>query len=91
MARAKRPRKPKNPARSKRAAAAAPSERQTRTKAELVPPSRRPPTAVGVDLPERHRPALSRVLQLLRTAVGAMLDIADAAADAITKGREGRA
>ena len=52
-------------------------------------PQRRSP------LPERSSPAPSRpvlydVLQTLRTAVGAMLDIADAAAEAITRRLEGR-
>jgi len=80
-------------------------ERQTQAKSELVPPARRPPTAVGADtpppppepvrLPQRHlptprRPVLFELLQTLRTAVGAMLDIADAAADAIMKRIEGR-
>jgi hypothetical protein len=82
-------------------------ERPTQAKGELVPPARRPPTAVAADtppppqrepvrLPQRRspepgRPVLYEWLQTIRTAVGAMLDIADAAADAITKRLEGRA
>lgn len=76
-------------------------ERQTQDKAELVPPARRPPTAVGAGTPpppprpprrspsdpEPHRrPALLRVVEAVRAAVGAVLDLADAAADAVTKG-----
>jgi len=49
-------------------------ERQPEQKAELV-------------APEPHRrPALFRVLQAVRAAVGAVLDLADAAADKVTKG-----
>src|SRR5437867_6564844 len=76
-------------------------ERQTQEKAELVPPARRSPTAVGAEtpplpprepprahhapVPERDRPVLLQVLDSLRTAVGVMLDIADTAAEAITR------
>jgi hypothetical protein len=78
-------------------------ERETQEKAALVPPSRLPPTAVGVGTPppppppplpsrpphpspEPHRrPALFRALQAVRAAVGAVLDLADAAAAAVTK------
>jgi hypothetical protein len=74
-------------------------QRETQEKADLVPPSRRPPTAVGVGTPpppppsrpshpspEPHRrPALFRALQTVRAAVGAVLDLADAAAAAVTK------
>ena len=81
-------------------------ERQTQENAELVPPARRPPTAVGAgtpplpprpsgpsrSTPESHRrPALFRLLQTVRAAVGAVLDLADAAVDAVTKGLQGRA
>src|SRR2546422_10389337 len=106
MGKDKKPRKPKPPEEE--------LERQTQAKGELVPPARRPPTAVGTDtppppprepvrlpqprspLPQRRspepgRPVLFEFLQTLRTAVGAVLDIADAAADAITKRLEGRA
>ncbi len=82
-------------------------EGQTQEQAALVPPARRPPTAVGAEtppppprepprsvpapVPERRRPTLFRLVAAIRTVVGAMLDIADAAADAITKTLEGRA
>ncbi len=80
-------------------------ERQTQEKAELVPPARRPPTAVGTGTPppppppprpspsasERHRrPTLFRALQAVRAAVGVVLDLADAAAEALTKGLQPR-
>src|SRR5437867_10066120 len=76
---------------------------QTQEKAELVPPARRPPTAVGAATPPRppppprpprsrpsppaahRRPIPFRLLQDLRAAVGGGLDLADAAAAAITK------
>lgn len=45
----------------------------------------RPPATIDRDVPERHRPAVDRLLRLLRSAVGALLDVADAAAGAITK------
>jgi len=81
-------------------------ERQTQEKAELVPPARWPPTAVGAgtpplpprpsrpshSAPEPHRrPPLFRLLQTVRAAIGAVLDLADAAADAVTKGLQRRA
>jgi hypothetical protein len=47
-------------------------ERQPQEKAELVAPERLPT-------------AFSRALQAVRAAVGAMLDLADAAAEALTK------
>jgi len=40
---------------------------------------------------ERHTPALAEVVHALRLAVGALLDFADAAAEAITKRMERRA
>jgi hypothetical protein len=61
-----------------------------------------PPPREPISLPERRsslpqrsssapsRPVLYDLLQTLRTAVGAMLDIADAAAEAITRRLEGR-
>jgi len=91
-------------------------ERQTQEKAELVPPARRPPTAVGAETPplppkepprsppppspspqrrpvvsERQPLALTDLVQALRMAVGVLLDVADAAADVIVRGLEGRA
>lgn len=49
-----------------------------------------------VRLPERQsspvgRPVLYDLVQTIRAAVGAMLDVADAAAEAITRRIEGRA
>src|SRR5437870_10361420 len=94
------PGKRKGPVENKDSGSEEEFERQTQEDAELVPPARRPPTAVGAgtpplpprpsrpshSAPEPHRrPALFRLLQDLRTAVGAALDLADAAADAITK------
>src|SRR5205809_7315880 len=81
-------------------------ERQTQEKAELVPPVRRPPTAVGAGTTPppppnprpsdpgpapHHRPVLWRLLQTVRTSVGAVLDLADAAAEVIVRGLTGRA
>src|SRR5882762_2347528 len=98
MGKGKKPRKPRPPEEA--------LERPTQAKGELVPPARRPPTAVGTDAPpppprepvglQRRPPAPSRpvlfeLIQTLRAAVGAMLDVADAAAEAITKRIEGRA
>ena len=100
MRKGKKPDKSKTPPKSKDSGGAAEFERQTQEKAELVPPAGRPPTAVGAATsprpprpprsrpspPEAHgRPILFRLLQDLRAAVGAGLDLADAAADAITK------
>jgi hypothetical protein len=74
-----------------------PRKPRTQPKGELVPPARRPPTAVGADtlpprepsrphLPERvhQRPVLYRFVQGLRQVAGALLDLADGVADAIT-------
>ena len=62
--------------------------RQTQEHAALVPPARTPSPS-----PERrpvvsqsHLPALLEWAQAIRAAVGAVLDFADAAAEAITKG-----
>ncbi len=80
-------------------------ERQIQERGELVPPGRRPPTAVGAETPppppqepprprpaaERRHPVLFRVFQAVRRAAGTIIDLADAAAEAITKRREGRA
>lgn len=65
-------------------------EPKTEEKADLVPPSRRPPTAVGAETPPQRRPAPSRFLETLREAVGRVLDLADAAADALTKALQPR-
>jgi len=103
MGKDKKPRKRRDPAETRPAEEEQVIERQTQEKAELVPPSRRPPTAVAADtvpvppreptrLPPQHRrPVLFHVVEALRHAVGAILDLADAAADAIAKGIERRA
>jgi len=80
---------------------------QTEEKAELVPPARRPPTAVGAGTPpeppppqpprpsdaapEHRRPTLFSLLQTVRGAVGALMGWADAAADVINKTLQRRA
>ncbi len=53
-------------------------ERQIQERGELVPP-------------ERRRPVLFRVFQAVRRAAGTIIDLADAAAEAITKRSKGRA
>src|SRR6266568_7367387 len=102
----KKPDTRRHPGKDKDSGSEAEFERQTQEDAELVPPARRPPTAVGAgtpplpprpsgpsrSTPEPHRrPALFRLLQTVRAAVGAVLDLADAAVDAVTKGLQGRA
>src|SRR5437773_12228224 len=102
----KQPRKSKDPVENKDSGSEEEFERQTQEKAELVPPARWPPTAVGAgtpplpprpsrpshSAPEPHRrPPLFRLLQTVRAAIGAVLDLADAAADAVTKGLQRRA
>ena len=77
---------------------------QTQEKAELVPPVRPPPTAVGTGTPPppppRPRPSgpapaphgrtvLWHLLQAVRRSIGALVDLADAAADVIVKGGQG--
>src|SRR5205823_11107990 len=81
-------------------------EPKTQEKAELVPPVRRPPTAVGTDTPPpppprprpsgpapapHGRPVLWHLLQAVRRSIGAAVDLADAAAHVIVKGLAGRA
>ncbi|HYT83265.1 MAG TPA: hypothetical protein VEK86_07435 [Gemmatimonadales bacterium] len=72
---------------------------KTEEKAQLVPPGRVPPTAVGAATPpppppakrpqsgetpeRRRRPALWGALQFVRKALGAVLDVADALAGAV--------
>lgn len=97
MGKGKNPRKPKDPQPENDAGEEQP-EPQTESKAEFVPPARRPPTAVGAETPPppppeplRSRPVLRQLLGTLRNAVGRMLDLADAAAETIRKGLEGRA
>ena len=115
MGKGKTPRKRKNP--SSQSGEPEPEfERQTQEKVELVPPSRRPPTAVGAEtpplppreppgpsprpLPERQRPrpvrqparsSLSDLIEAFRMAAGALLDLADAAVDAVRRQIEGQA
>lgn len=105
MGKGKNPRKRREPVRHEPADDEKEVERETQEKAELVPPSRRPPTAVGAEtpplpprepprprpnpLPERYRPALFRLVQGLRLVVGAIFDLADAAAEAIAERTEG--
>ena len=77
-------------------------QRQTLEKADLVPPARRPPTAVAAETPplpprppraqpvvSSTRPLLFQFLQGLRSMIGVMLDAADAAADTIRQRLEG--
>ncbi|HEY3221596.1 MAG TPA: hypothetical protein VGJ80_12760 [Gemmatimonadales bacterium] len=94
MPRRKRPRKPGDSSHE------AEVVRETQPKSELIPPARRPPTAVGAETPTppperarepRRRPALWHLLQSMRAVVGALLDLADGAAEAITKELERRA
>ena len=87
MGKDKKPRKPKAATPDQSPTSNEELERQTQA-SELVPPE-------PVRLPEPRiatprRPVLFELLQTIRTAVGAMLDIADAAADAIMKRLEGR-
>jgi hypothetical protein len=99
MGKGKPPRKRQDPARN----ASREEEREpvTEPKGDLVPPGRRPPTAVGAatpplpprepppprseDIRKQPRPILWRLLRTLRSTVDAMLDVADAAAAALAK------
>src|SRR6059036_1186064 len=106
MGKGKNPRKRRDPAKDSNALGEKEIERQTQEKAELVPPARRPPTAVGAETPplppkepprpppppspspqrrpvvsERQPLALTDLVHAIRRAVGALLDVADAAAD----------
>jgi hypothetical protein len=98
MSKEKKPRKRKDPVRPEPVEPDEPIERQTQEKGALVPPARRPPTAIGADtLPpgepprarppmrEPQRPALFHFVQGLRQAIGALLDLADGLAEAITR------
>ena len=112
MRKGKKPQKNKQPSKSKDqidnkdSGSEEEFEGQTQEKVELVPPVRRPPTAVGTGTPPppppeprpsdpgpapHHRPVLWRLLQTVRTSLGAVLDLADAAADVIVRGLTGRA
>ena len=84
MGKNKRPRKPKPPT----------TDQSPSRDEELVPQTVRTETLVSLPQrrsPEPTRPVLFELLQTIRAAVGAMLDIADAAAEAITKRLEGPA
>lgn len=105
MSKGKGPRKRKGAVSSESADRENLVEPQTQEKGELVPPARRPPTAVAAGTPpppspaprpraevsERQRSPLRELVQAIRSVVGTMLDIADAAAEVITKRIEGRA
>ncbi len=87
MGKSKKPRKPKSPT----------AEQSPPSDEELAPPGE--PVALPerrLPLPQRSslapsRPVLYELLQSIRTAVSAMLDIADAAAEVISKRLERRA
>ena len=83
MGKGKRPRKPQPPT---------PDESPSRDE-ELEPVSLPQPRIPPLQRhnPEPAQPVLFELLQTLRNAVGVMLDIADAAAEAITKRLEGPA
>ena len=88
MGKRRGPRKPRDSAPKPPPIDDQPIERQTQEKAELVPPARRPPTAVGAEtrsLPPRERSALGELLEVVRAAVVSLLDLADATVEAITK------
>lgn len=62
--------------------------RKTQEKADLVPsPSPGPRPVVS----EHHPPALVEFARAMRLVVGALLDLADAAAEVISSRMEGRA
>lgn len=105
MGKDRRPRKRKDPAPQNIDAEEREPERQTESKGELVPPPRRPPTAVAAETPPPQEPVrsqprrvpappapmLSQLLDALRIVAETMLDIADQAAEAITRRLERRA
>lgn len=89
MGKSKKPRRPKSPPPDQNPSEEEP-ERPTQTKGELAPvrlPQPLPtPRSAATD-----QPVLVELIQTIRNVVGTMLDIADAAAEAITKRLEGRA
>src|SRR6267143_5597451 len=97
MRKGKKPDKNGPPPKDKDSGAEEQFERQTQEKAELVPPARRPPTAVGAAtpprpprpparVPEPHpRPLVFHPLQDLRELAGAILELVDVVADAIRR------
>lgn len=82
MPKRKQPKQPKKPSIDEVV------EPKTQEKGDLLPPSRRPPTAIAAETPPppQRRPTVSHFVERLREAVGRVLDLADAAADALTKG-----
>lgn len=85
MGKGKPPRKRKDPGTE-----AGESERDV----ELVAPTRRPPTAVGAETPLGLQPARSAfgdIIAAIRLAAAALLDLADATADAVRRQIERRA
>lgn len=69
-------------------------EPQTQAMAELVPPSRKPPTAVGAGTspwpprpprPRRQRTGAGPILGALRAGAGVLIDAADALAGTIQR------
>ena len=93
MAKDKKPRKRKAPLRTQQPGGDDEIQPATLEAVELAAPAPRPATAVGTGtrpLPEHQRPALLQMVDAVRLAFGAMLDLADAAADVITKRVAGR-
>lgn len=84
MGKSKQPRKRKAPSQPEPLQATPEPVPPIVPRAELVP---LPPPR----LPETAAPVLLQVLEALRAAAGAMIDIADAAADALKKQLAGRA
>jgi hypothetical protein len=82
MAKDKRPRKSTKPARRRKAAGGPKPEHAEPAPAALVPAPRRAAAVRDVAVPDR-------LLRLLRTALGRLLDVADVAAGAITQRRKG--
>ena len=85
MGKSRQPRKRKDAISNEVADSEKEIERQTQEKAELVPPARRPVVS------ERYPPALIELAHAIRSAVVALLDVADAAAEVIARRLEGRA
>ena len=91
MGKGKRPRKPKPPTTDQSPSRDEELEPQTvRIETPVSLPQRRS-APLQRRSPDPTRPVLFELLQTIRAAVGAMLDIADAAAEAITKRLEGPA
>ena len=87
MGKGKRPRK-RTPPSTEPASVEKALEPQTQEKAELVPlPERHRPSRV----PEREGSLLTSLVEAVQLAVGALLDLADTAAEIITKQIERRA